>query len=146
VIDPALQIDGTIAAIERNIAGSSAAEMIDAAGKLVTPGLIDIHMHVRSKDIARFCLSRGVTSLVDGGSQGADTIDEVITLAKARTFPAFEGLGTLRVGATADVAIMELREGDFEFVDNENAKRKGRLKLMPSTTIIGGKRAAGSAE
>jgi len=37
--------------------------------------------------------------------------------------PAFKDLGTLRVGATADVAVLELREGDFEFVDNVNNKR-----------------------
>jgi dihydroorotase len=55
VIDPAHGIDavldvlieeGKIARIERNIVAEGA-EIIDAAGKVVTPGLIDIHVHLR---------------------------------------------------------------------------------------------------
>ena len=38
------------------------------------------------------------------------------TTNAARCFPAFEDRGTLNVGAPADIAIMELREGDFDFV------------------------------
>jgi dihydroorotase len=58
----------------------------------------------------------------------------------ARVVPAFKDLGTLRVGAAADVAVLDLREGDFEFVDNDNAKRTGRRKLVATTVVIGGKR------
>ena len=42
-------------------------------------------------------------------------LDQVIacaTVNAARVFPAFDDRGTLNVGAPADVAIMELREGD----------------------------------
>src|SRR2546426_4313753 len=62
VIDPSLKLDairdvaiagGRIAAIETNIAGD-ASEVIDARGKLVVPGLIDIHTHAaRVKEIGR---------------------------------------------------------------------------------------------
>jgi len=45
------------------------------------------------------------------------------------------------VGAPADVALLELREGTFEFVDNFNGKRAGRERLFPIATVIGGKRA-----
>src|SRR5579872_84279 len=53
VIDPSRKIDGVrdvaiaggrIAAIEANVS-ADASEMIDAHGKLVLPGLIDIHTH-----------------------------------------------------------------------------------------------------
>jgi dihydroorotase len=57
----------------------------------------------------------------------------------AATFPAFKGLGTLRVGAPADVTVMELRQGSFEFLDNMNAKRTGTQRLFPHATIFGGK-------
>ncbi|PLX80121.1 MAG: dihydroorotase [Desulfuromonas sp.] len=55
LIDPANDIDGTfdllildgkIARIDKKI-DDSAEEVIDASGKLVTPGLVDIHVHLR---------------------------------------------------------------------------------------------------
>jgi dihydroorotase len=73
---------GRIAAVGPNLAAADAASTIDAAGKLVVPGLIDIHTHVRSKEMPSICLSNGVTALLDAGSQGVDRIDEVIDAAK----------------------------------------------------------------
>ena len=55
-------------------------------------------------------------------------------------FPAFSDRGTLNVGAPADVAIMELREGNFEFLDNYEGKRAGRQRLFPVATVLNGKR------
>jgi dihydroorotase len=43
------------------------------------------------------------------------------------------------VGAPADVALFELRTGEFEFVDNVNAKRTGKQKLIPAGAIAGGR-------
>ena len=60
VIDPARRLDavrdvaitgGRIAAVEANLAAADAASTLDAAGKLVVPGLIDIHTHARSKEM-----------------------------------------------------------------------------------------------
>ena len=62
------------------------------------------------------------------------------TVNAARCFPAFDDRGTLNVGAPADVAILELREGTFEFLDNYNGKRTGRQRLVPSEVVLGGKR------
>ena len=69
-------------------------------------------------------------------------LDQVIaraTVNAARVFPVFQGRGTLNVGAPADVAILELREGSFEFVDNFGNKRSGKQRLFPSATVLGGK-------
>src|SRR5260370_12373727 len=73
VIDPSVGLDavrdvaiarGKIAAVEANIAGD-AAETIDARGRIVTPGLIDIHSHAgRSKEGPPLCLQDGVTGFV----------------------------------------------------------------------------------
>jgi len=57
----------------------------------------------------------------------------------ARVFPPFEDRGTLNVGAPADVAILELREGTFEFLDNYKGTRTGRQRLFPAGTILGGR-------
>jgi hypothetical protein len=48
--------------------------------------------------------------------------------------------GTLNVGAVADIALLELLEGDFEFVDNYDNKIKGRQRLFPAGTVLAGKR------
>ena len=62
------------------------------------------------------------------------------TLNAARTFEVFRDRGTLNVGAPADVAVLELREGDFEFLDNYENTIKGRQRLFPSETVLAGAR------
>jgi dihydroorotase len=81
VIDPSLRLDavrdiaiagGRIAAVERDLK-ADAADTIDARGKIVVPGLIDIHTHAaRVKDGPAICLADGVTGFIDAGSQGAE--------------------------------------------------------------------------
>ena len=92
VIDPSAGLDavhdvavsaGKIAAVEPGIAGN-AAETIDARGKIVAPGLIDIHTHAgRSKEGPPLLLADGVTGWVDAGSAGADNIDQIAAVARA---------------------------------------------------------------
>lgn len=89
VVDPSQDIDavrdvaisaGKIAKVESNIPSSQAREVIDAGGKIVTPGLIDIHTHVfpyvgpYGIEPDPYCLRRGVTTVVDAGTSGALTI------------------------------------------------------------------------
>jgi dihydroorotase len=62
------------------------------------------------------------------------------TMRPAQAFRVFEDRGTLNVGAPADVAVMELREGNFEFLDNYEGTRTGRERLSPSMTVLNGKR------
>ena len=71
------------------------------------------------------------------------TVPEAIaraTVNAARTFDVFRDRGTLNVGAVADIALLELREGSFEFLDNYGNKIPGRQRLFPSGTVLGGKR------
>jgi dihydroorotase len=92
VIDPARGVDrimdlairgGKIAALGRNIPASSAMESIDAAGRLVVPGLIDIHLHARDAELPPSAImALGVTSMVDGGSRGADNVDQLVQVAR----------------------------------------------------------------
>jgi dihydroorotase len=62
------------------------------------------------------------------------------TVNAARVFPSFDNRGTLNVGAPADIALMELREGTFEFLDNYKNTRPGRQRLFPAGTVLEGKR------
>ncbi len=69
------------------------------------------------------------------------TLDQVVaraTVNASRVFPLFADRGTLNVGAPADVAVLELRDGTFEFVDNYGNTRTGRQRLFPSSTVLGG--------
>jgi len=69
------------------------------------------------------------------------SIDDVIagaTRNAARTFAAFNDRGTLNVGAPADLALLELREGRFEFLDNYEGVRVGIQRLFPAGTVLGG--------
>jgi dihydroorotase len=118
VIDPSLRINGVrdvaismgrIAAVEENIA-TGAADMIDARGKLVVPGLIDIHTHAaRTKEGPGLCLADGVTGWVDAGSQGADHIADTIAVAKSspqqgRVLINIGRAGILPEGDTMDIS------------------------------------------
>ncbi|MAM83600.1 MAG: hypothetical protein CL472_02875 [Acidobacteria bacterium] len=109
VIDPASRLDrvmdvaiqgGRIAAVQPGIAVSDADAILDATGRLVVPGLIDIHTHTRVKAMPSICLSDGVTSLVDGGSQGADRIEEIIEVAKSAPNRVRVLLNVARTGIT----------------------------------------------
>ena len=77
--DVAIQ-GGKIARIAANIPPSQARQVFDAKGKIVTPGLIDIHSHVYKHGITPLNVDSdvvgfgsGVTTVVDAGSTGAGT-------------------------------------------------------------------------
>jgi dihydroorotase len=90
VIDPSQRLDritdvaihnGEIAALGRNLKG---AETIEASGRIVVPGLIDIHVHARDAELPpSTILATGVTTMVDAGSRGADNVDQLIGIARA---------------------------------------------------------------
>lgn len=61
------------------------------------------------------------------------------TLNAARVFNFGVQIGTLKPGAEADVAILELREGEFNYTDSDGKTRMGHQKLVPAVTVRGGK-------
>lgn len=121
VIDPSRKLDavqdvaianGRIAAVKGNISGE-ATEIIDAHGKLVVPGLIDIHTHAtRTSDGTKLCLADGVTGLIDAGSQGADRISEAIAAAKAAPQQCRVLINIGRAGILPEGDTMDLSRAD----------------------------------
>ncbi len=124
LVDPAQNINapkdiafanGRVAAVADSIAADQAHQTIDAAGHIVTPGMIDLHVHVYP-GVSHFgvepdatCLARGATTVVDAGSAGSDTfpgfrkyiIDASDTRIRAMLNISSQGMVTQEVGEFA---------------------------------------------
>lgn len=121
VIDPSAKLNavrdvaiagGRIAAIESNIAAEGL-QTVDARGKLVVPGLVDIHTHAaRSKEMAATCLADGVTCFVDAGSMGADKIDEIVANAKNAPQLGRVLINLSRTGVVPDGDLLDMNRAD----------------------------------
>jgi dihydroorotase len=121
VIDPSRKLnairdvavaEGKIAAIEASIP-AEAVETLDARGKLVVPGLIDIHTHAaRASNGPPQCLADGVTGLIDAGSQGADRIAEIIAVAQSAPQPCRVLINIGRAGILPEGDTMDLQRAD----------------------------------
>jgi dihydroorotase len=141
VIDPAQNLRGArdlaiaggrIAAIAENISGDDARQVLDVRGKLVTPGLVDIHAHVYAgvttwgvkPDPA--ALRSGVTTIVDAGSPSWVTVNGfrwyVAAPARARvlTFIHISGIGLVygAVGESKDLEYMDPERVAASVLDN----------------------------
>jgi dihydroorotase len=68
--------DGKILELSPDIPAARSLRVVSAKGKIVTPGLIDVHVHVfegvgpTGLNADQYCLGRGVTTAVDAGSTG----------------------------------------------------------------------------
>jgi dihydroorotase len=109
VRDVAIQ-DGKIAAIATHIPSSEARKTIDVRGLYVTPGLVDIHVHVYAGTGMRdaysgdhsvypdgFAFRSGVTTVVDAGSSGwrnfPDFKERIIDRSKTRVLALLNIVG-----------------------------------------------------
>jgi dihydroorotase len=121
VIDPAARIDairdvaisqGRIAAIGASITGA-ATNSVDAKGKLVVPGLLDIHTHAgRSSESPGILLKDGVTGWIDAGTQGADHISDVVAVARSSSQQGRALINIGRAGLLSDGDTMDLTRAD----------------------------------
>ncbi len=69
------------------------------------------------------------------------TLDQVVAMATSRPAAVIgrdPKLGTLQIGAPADVAVMDLVEGPVSFLDTRNNTRAGTAFLKPVQTVIAG--------
>lgn len=108
VIDPARNLDGPydvaikdgrIVQVDANIPSTAGGAIVDAAGKLVLPGLVDTHAHVYQYVTGRFGLDAdlvgvrsAVTTLIDQGGPSCMTLPgfrEFVILQKKARVVAF---------------------------------------------------------
>lgn len=113
---------GRVADVAEEIPRSDARRVVEAQGFLVTPGLIDLHVHVYEGvgiygvNADTYCLSRGVTTALDTGSSGALTFDGfrryVIDTAVTRIFALLHIAETGIISRNGE--LMDLRQADVE--------------------------------
>ena len=99
--------------------------VVDAEGLLVVPGLVDLHVHVYpgvadlSVEADPTCLGRGVTTVVDAGSAGANTFPGfrrwVVDPSRGRV------LAYLNISATGQIDPFLGELHDLRFADPERA-------------------------
>ena len=133
VIDPSVRLDairdvaisgGRIVAVEANVAGD-AADTIDAHGKLVVPGLLDIHTHCgRFPQGPGLVLQDGVTGWIDAGSQGADRISETIAVARSSPLQGRVLINIGRAGSLPEGDTMDLKRADIDAARDAIAKNR----------------------
>lgn len=142
--------DGRVAAIGTGLTAPADAERIDGKGAFVSPGWVDLHVHVwhggtdislRPSDCGA---ERGVTTMVDAGSAGEANFhgfrEYVIEPARER-IKAFLNLGS--IGLVACNRVPELR--DIKDIDldriiecyQENSEHIVGLKVRASHVITG---------
>jgi dihydroorotase len=137
VFDPGRGIDeiadigfagGKVVAVGRGLAAGPATDRRDVSGRIVTPGLIDLHTHVywggtsAGVDAALLARRSATTTFVDAGSAGPGNFHgfrrHVIEPSPVRILPylnvSFPGIfafsASVMVGECADLRLLDLRE------------------------------------
>jgi dihydroorotase len=102
------------------------------------PDTFSTDWNTNSRQTGVIDLPNCMSKLLGYGMTVPDAVARV-TVNASRTFPVFKDRGTLKVGAPADIAVLELREGNFEFLDNYKGTITGRQRLFPFATVLAGK-------
>jgi dihydroorotase len=142
VIDPAngldevadLAVSGGL--IESVGLPAEAANVIDARGLLVVPGLVDLHTHVYRGvshygiDADRHCLGRGVTTAVDAGSAGAQTFPGLREYVIERSQTRILAFLHIAVSGMISALVGELEDLRWASPDETAARARDHLDVI----------------
>ena len=101
------------------------------------PDVISTDLHIQSMNGGMKDLANVLSKFINMGMTLQDAIARA-TWAPANVIDRKE-LGHLSIGADADIAVFNLRKGDFGFVDVRGMKLKGTQKLEAELTLRAGK-------
>ena len=104
----------------------------------ILPGTISSDVHQGNVNGPVYDLATTLSKFLHLGI----SLEEVIRRATSNPAKAFafpSGTGSLKEGATADVAVFDLREGPWDMVDSMGEKRAGKWRLKPMATLKAGR-------
>ncbi|MDE1992468.1 MAG: amidohydrolase/deacetylase family metallohydrolase [Rhizobiaceae bacterium] len=149
-VDVLVGADGRIAEIGPSLAVSDDVERVDGKGAWMSPGWIDLHVHIwhGGTDISlrpsECGAERGVTTLVDAGSAGEANFHgfrEYIIEPSRERIKAFLNLGSIGLVACNRVSeLMDIRSIDLDRILKvyaENSEHIVGIKVRASHVITG---------
>jgi dihydroorotase len=148
VTDVAIK-NGVVAKVGRGLSEDQAVKVVDATGKIVCPGFIDLHVHVYEGvshygiSVDEHCLKMGSTTVLDAGSAGADTFmgfrKYVIEVSETRIF-AMLNISSLGMISPIIGELEDIRYADVQKAVKICEKNKGvimGIKVRLSREVVG---------
>ena len=127
------------AGLKPHVISSDLHQMSRHGASVITSDAADsAFIRVWDDDAEKFDLLACVDKLMALGLS-LDEVVKAVTSAPAALIAARPDVGTLAVGARADLGIFDLQEGTFEFRDTVGEARSGTRRLVNVATVIGGR-------
>ena len=101
------------------------------------PDSISTDLHTGSMNAGMKSMTNAMSSILNLGSPLQDVI-AMSTWHPAKQIKRPE-LGTLDIGAEADIAVLRLDKGQFGFIDSAGAAYPGTQRLVAEMTLRGGR-------
>lgn len=123
--------DGCIEKVEPSICVSGEHDIYDVSGSYVSQGFIDMHTHIAVPgmtqfkgremgiDIEQYGIQSGVTTLIDAGTFGSETVQTAIDYVKSRETQVLFLLNASKTGIQPFKAELE----NLENIDIQSAKK-----------------------
>ncbi len=102
------------------------------------PDVISSDIHVFSANSAGVPYLTNVMSKFMTFGYNLEQVIAMATINPAKVINRAAKLGTLQLGAPADVSILEVVQGPVTFVDTRNNSRPGQALIRPVATVSGG--------
>ena len=158
VIDPAQNLatvadiairNGRVAQIGQNLPRDKAAQQIDASGKLITPGLVDLHAHVYPQgsaiglpadELAQFTATTTFVSAGDAGGNNFSAFKHYIQAQARSRMYAFIHISSIGLAGFPVGEMKNLEYGNIDLAArtlDENQEIALGIKVRESLDVVG---------
>ena len=104
----------------------------------VEPDIISSDLHAFSVDGPAFDLPTTMSKLLNLGMP-LDHIVQAVTYNPAKAIGYENDLGSLEIGSTGDITVLDLIDGEFLFQDCFNKEMSAQKRLVPAFIVKDGK-------